>query len=209
MQQAPLIALRRHRMATDGEGVTTLVAFHGCPLDCAFCLNPSCKSADGVWRTVTAEELLHEVMVDNLYFQATGGGICFGGGEPCMYAEFISEFAALMPREWNITLETSLNVDRSAIEKIFPKVNGWIVDVKDMNADIYKQYTGKENKRVKENLEWLIANAGTNPDILIRIPLIAGYNTRADVAHSRRLLERMGFTRFDEFEYLNTSRNNL
>lgn len=190
-------------MATDGEGVTTLVAFHGCPLDCAFCLNPSCKKPDGVWRTVTAEELLHEVMADNLYFQATGGGICFGGGEPCLYADFISEFAALMPREWNITLETSLNVDRNAIEKIFPVVNGWIVDVKDMNAEIYKQYTGKEN------LEWLNANAGTKPDILIRLPLIAGYNTRADVAHSRRVLEEMGFTRFDEFEYINTSRNNL
>lgn len=196
-------------MATDGEGVTTLVAFHGCPLDCAFCLNPICKRADGVWRTVTPEELLDEVMVDNLYFQATGGGICFGGGEPCLYAEFISEFASLMPREWNITIETSLNVDRSAIEKIFPKVNGWIVDVKDMNADIYKQYTGKENKRVKENLEWLIANAGTNPDILIRLPLIAGYNTKADVAQSKLQLEKMGFTRFDEFEYINTSRDNL
>lgn len=39
----PFIGISRHRLATDGEGVTTLAAFHGCPLACRYCLNPQCR----------------------------------------------------------------------------------------------------------------------------------------------------------------------
>ena len=42
MSKAPLIGICRHRLTTDGTGVTTLVAFHGCPLHCQYCLNPQC-----------------------------------------------------------------------------------------------------------------------------------------------------------------------
>ncbi|MBF1451819.1 4Fe-4S cluster-binding domain-containing protein, partial [Prevotella pallens] len=51
--KAPIIGIDRHRLTTDGEGVTTLVAFHGCPLHCKYCLNPQCLSPDGVLRTIT------------------------------------------------------------------------------------------------------------------------------------------------------------
>ena len=50
MKTAPLICIDRHRLTIDGEGVTTLVAFHGCPLRCKYCLNPQCLDADGVWQ---------------------------------------------------------------------------------------------------------------------------------------------------------------
>ena len=36
----PIFAISRHRIATDGKGVTTLVAMHGCPLSCRYCINP-------------------------------------------------------------------------------------------------------------------------------------------------------------------------
>ncbi len=90
---APFIAVNRHRLTTDGEGVTTLVAFHGCPLHCQYCLNPQCLQADGVWRRLTPGELYSEVEIDDLYFMATGGGICFGGGEPLLRSDFIKAFA--------------------------------------------------------------------------------------------------------------------
>ena len=50
---APFIAINRHRLTTDGEGVTTLVGFHGCPLHCEYCLNAQCLQADGVWCRLT------------------------------------------------------------------------------------------------------------------------------------------------------------
>lgn len=45
---APIIAISRHRFLVDGEGVTTLVAFHGCPLYCKYCLNPQCNTPKGI-----------------------------------------------------------------------------------------------------------------------------------------------------------------
>ena len=56
--KAPLIAIARHRLTVDGEGVTTLVAFHGCPLRCRYCLNRQCWEAEGIWRWITPEELV-------------------------------------------------------------------------------------------------------------------------------------------------------
>ena len=58
----------------DGAGVTTLVAFHGCPLACKYCLNPQTLSPEGVWKTLTMEGLFGIVKKDDLYFRATGGG---------------------------------------------------------------------------------------------------------------------------------------
>ena len=75
MKTAPLICIDRHRLTIDGEGVTTLVAFHGCPLRCKYCLNPQCLGADGVWQEVDTELLMANVEMDNLYFLATAGGI--------------------------------------------------------------------------------------------------------------------------------------
>ena len=116
--KAPIIGIDSHRLTTDGEGVTTLVAFHGCPLYCKYCLNPQCLSPDGVLRTITPSELYSEVEIDDLYFVATGGGICFGGGEPLLRSEFIVEFAKIMNPEWSIILETSLNVPLKQLEMI-------------------------------------------------------------------------------------------
>ena len=75
-----LIGIARHRMAVDGEGVTTLVAFHGCPLRCKYCLNPQSITNDTMCMERTVEELIDEVRIDQLYFLATGGGVTFGGG---------------------------------------------------------------------------------------------------------------------------------
>ena len=53
MKTAVLIGLSRHRIGVDGSGVTTLVAFHGCTLNCKYCLNPQALSPEGVWKRVT------------------------------------------------------------------------------------------------------------------------------------------------------------
>ena len=197
--KAPIIGINRHRLTTDGDGVTTLVAFHGCPLHCKYCLNPQCLSPDGVLRTITPSELYSEVEIDDLYFMATGGGICFGGGEPLLHSKFIVEFAKIMNPEWNIVLETSLNVPLKQLEMAAPLVNEF--DVKDMDEPIYKAYTMQDNNMVVSNLKWLAENRYTDKTI-VRLPLIPYYNTDTTQEKSRKQLERMGFYRFDIFEYI-------
>ena len=197
----PLIAINRHRLTTDGEGVTTLVAFHGCPLRCEYCLNAQCLQADGVWCRLTPGELYSEVEIDDLYFMATGGGICFGGGEPLLRSDFIKAFAEIMNPEWKLTIETSLNVPLENVKAIASLVQMWYVDIKDMNPDIYKAYGCKENKQVISNLQWLAAN-GYADKVIIRLPLIPEYNTDEDRQRSQQQLEKMGFTNFDKFNYI-------
>ena len=198
---APFIAINRHRLTTDGEGVTTLVGFHGCPLHCEYCLNAQCLQADGVWCRLTPGELYSEVEIDDLYFVATGGGICFGGGEPLLRSDFIKAFAEIMNPEWKLTIETSLNVPLENVKGIASLVQMWYVDIKDMNPDIYKAYGCKENKQVVSNLQWLAAN-GYADKVIIRLPLIPEYNTDEDRQRSQQQLEEMGFTNFDKFNYI-------
>ncbi len=198
---APLIAIARHRLSTDGAGVTTLVCFHGCPLRCRYCLNRKCLEPDGVWRTVTPDELLSETMADNLYFLATGGGVCFGGGEPLLRAGFIRAFCEQKPAAWHVYVETSLNVPLTSLKETVPYVDRLFVDVKDMNPAIYTLYTGGDNHQVIANLQWL-AQEGLQQRVTVRLPLIPGFNAAAGRQQSRLTLEAMGFHDFDLFEYI-------
>ncbi len=199
-QKARVIGMARHRLATDGDGVTTLVAFHGCPLGCRYCLNPQSLGDGRRFREYSPEELYSEIRIDELYFIATGGGVTFGGGEPCMRPGFIREFRELCGPAWRLNLETSLNVPSACAEALLPVADTLIIDIKDMNPDIYGSYTGQSNVLVLDNLR-LIAEAGRQDDCIVRIPLVPGYNTEADRTSSRSALEALGFSRFDLFTY--------
>lgn len=199
-QKARVIGMARHRLATDGDGVTTLVAFHGCPLGCRYCLNPQSLGDGRRFREYSPAELYSEIRIDELYFIATGGGVTFGGGEPCMRPGFIREFREFCGPAWRLNLETSLNVPSACAEALLPVADTLIIDIKDMNPDIYGSYTGQSNVLVLDNLR-LIAEAGRQDDCIVRIPLVPGYNTEADRTSSRSALEALGFSRFDLFTY--------
>ena len=200
MTQAQIFAVSRHRLTTDGEGVTTLVTFNGCPLRCKYCLNKtSWDAAKG--RIYTPKELYEEVKIDQLYFLATKGGVTFGGGEPLLQVDFIREFRALCGPQWSIVVETSLNVPEESVMKVDEVVDGYIVDIKDMNADIYQTYTGKDNALTLKNLEWLLQHREAR-QIMVRVPHIPDYNTDADVQQSIATLKSMGVTEIDEFNYI-------
>lgn len=199
--QAPIFAVSRHRIGTDGQGVTTLVCFHGCLLLCEYCINPQCWRVDGIQREITPEELLEEVKIDNLYFSATGGGITFGGGEPALQSEFIEAFCKIAPAEWHFNIETSLYVFHQHLERLLPYIDKYFIDIKDVNPKIYEQYTHRDNNLVLNNLRWLLSHDGMAERIVVRLPLIKDYNTPDDVRRSHEQLESMGVIHFDEFEY--------
>lgn len=199
MEEAPFIGIVRHRIQTDGKGVSTLAAFHGCPLHCRYCLNPQCQR-EGVWRTFTPESLYEEVKIDQLYFLATGGGITFGGGEPSMYPDFIVRFREICGTEWNLTLETSLNVPADNIRRLSSVINQFIIDIKETNDEIYRHYTGLSNQRVLDNLQELLKE-GRGDDLIVRLPLIEDFNTQEDIERSTEKLRAMGVEHFDFFTY--------
>lgn len=63
------IGINRHRMGTDGEGVTTLVAFHGCLLNCKYCINSQYKTDDGVEERLSSSQLYDKVKIDDICFR--------------------------------------------------------------------------------------------------------------------------------------------
>lgn len=197
---APVITFSRLRMTTDGEGVTTLVIFHDCPLRCKYCLNPFSFAPDTKREDLTPHQLYDRVKIDDLYFVATGGGVTFGGGEPLLRTDFLKEFRALCGDRWHLCAETSLNVPREAVLTAAECMDMFYVDCKDTNPEIYKAYTGIQNAQMLENLRTLISLAGTER-VVVRVPLIPGYNTEDDREKSRSLLESMGVTQFDFFTY--------
>jgi pyruvate formate lyase activating enzyme len=87
------------------------------------------------------------------------------------------------------------------LELLLPYIDEYVVDIKDMNTQIYESYTGKSNSQVKENLKWLVEQ-GMAERILCRIPLIPNYNNASDQEKSKKELSEMGITRFEMFTYL-------
>lgn len=197
---APVITCDRHRLATDGVGVTTLVCFHGCPLRCKYCINPFSFAPDTRRTDMKAKQLYEKVKVDELYFLATGGGATFGGGEPLLYPEFLHEFREQCGEAWHLCAETSLNVPWENVRMATACIDVFYVDIKDINPDIYHRYTGQENGRVLDNLSKLVDMIGPER-IIVRLPLIQDFNTDEDRTRSQNLLSAMGLTQFDRFEY--------
>lgn len=175
-------------MGTDGSGITTLVTFMGCPLKCKYCLNKKCHEpiyeADGKTlrngiMLLTPQELYDLVKVDNIYFQSTGGGICFGGGEPTLYKDFIVEFKKICGDKWKITLETSLRCSYNTIKDLSPVVDHWIVDIKSMNPFIYEEYTGVMSG-ILQHLS-SIQKLVPQEKITVKVPHIPGFNDDEDL----------------------------
>jgi len=198
---SPILWISRHRLATDGQGVTTLVGFYGCPLRCKYCLNPRCFSDDKKYTLLTPAELYSKVITDDLYFVATGGGVTFGGGEPLMHVEFIRGFRSLCGDRWRICVETCLGVPTENVLIAAKACDEFIVDVKDTGGEIYRAYTAKDNSLVLENLKMLLSLVGSER-ILVRLPLIPRYNDEEKRQRSIALLKGIGITRFDLFEYI-------
>ena len=197
---APVITCSRLRMQSDGQGVTTLVCFHGCPLRCKYCINSFSFDPDTKYDLMTPEMLYKKVKIDELYFLATGGGVTFGGGEPLLYADFIKEFRRVCGIEWHLCAETSLNVPWENVKTAADCIDMFYIDCKDTDFDIYKQYTGKDNGMMLGNLERLVKTIGSER-IIVRLPLIPEYNTEADREKSKSLLDKFGVKKYDFFTY--------
>ena len=186
--KAPIFAISRLRMGTDGSGITTLVTFMGCPLKCKYCLNQKCH--EPIYETdgktlrkgimmLTPQELYDIVKVDNIYFQSTGGGICFDGGEPTLFKDFIVEFKKICGDKWKITLETCLRCSFNTIQDLSPVVDHWIVDIKSMNPFIYEEYTGVMSG-VLQHLS-SIQKLVSQEKITVKVPHIPGFNDDEDL----------------------------
>lgn len=195
----PIFAINRHRINSDGLGVTTLIAFSECPLKCKYCINPECHKSDA--KRMTAKELYDIVMIDEIYFRCSNGGITFGGGEPLLYPNFISEFKNICEDKWTINVETSLNVPLENLKTCVKSFNTLFVDLKCITNSKYISYTGKSNRKVLRNLQWLSIN-GFAESVIVRIPNIPNVTDNSDIDEAMKFCQSYGFNNTDQFDYI-------
>lgn len=186
-----VLGINRHRMQTDGRGITTLVALAGCPLSCRYCINKELLMEEEKGEALSPRVLIERLSIDHCYFVYTNGGVTFGGGEPLLHSRQIRTFAELCPKEWNITLETSLNVPAGLLAPLLTERFSFIIDIKAMQPEIYLRYTGKENHQAVENLLTLCGHM-PKENYMVKLPMIPGYSGQAEVADSRKNLQVLG-----------------
>lgn len=194
-----LNGIERLRENTDGSGIRSLVLIGGCPLNCKYCGNAEYRDIFIGSKEFSVSELGERIKKDGIYFEQSGGGVTFGGGEPLLSSEFILNFCKIYDM-WNVDIETSLNADFCHVQRLVDCIDVWHIDIKDMNPDIYISYTGNDNSRVISNLNFLIKKV--SPEKLhIRVPEIPDFNSESDIKKSVEALRKMGFTNIEIFKY--------
>ncbi|HSG67914.1 MAG TPA: glycyl-radical enzyme activating protein [Bacteroidales bacterium] len=164
----------------DGPGIRTTVFFQGCPLQCIWCHNPEGipshldrpgnGSFQGSIKIYTIESLLEEILKDKAFFEESGGGVTFSGGEPLMQSEFLIK---ILKKLRSIGIHTAIDTSGYAPSNIFKEVVALtdlvLFDLKIIDNKKHRTYTGIDNSQIHKNLNYLIEN---KTPFRVRIPLV-------------------------------------
>ena len=130
---------------------------------------------ENVGREYTVRELMKELVKDRMFYEDSGGGVTFSGGEVMsMDMDFLLAVAKqLMKEDITLTIDTCGYTEYENFEKILPYVDTFLYDVKVMDPGLHKQYIGVDNELILENLIKLSKDGGR---IYIRIPTVKEVN---------------------------------
>jgi len=125
-------------------------------------------------KEMTVEEVMSFILEDEAFYEASGGGVTFSGGEPLLQPDFVAAAAKeCKAHDIHVIVDTAGNVSFSAFEKVQPFVGTFFIDVKAANEDTYKSITGGSLDLVLRNMKAL---ADKGCDVVARIPIIPGIN---------------------------------
>jgi pyruvate formate lyase activating enzyme len=125
-------------------------------------------------REMTVAQVMKEIERDVPFFDQSRGGVTFSGGEPLMQRKFLAEvLKACRAHDIHTVVDTSGYATWEVLDGIRSDVNLFLYDLKSMDDERHKQYTGVSNKLILENLERLSA---VGAKCIVRIPLIPGVN---------------------------------
>jgi pyruvate formate lyase activating enzyme len=180
-----LFDLKRYAIH-DGPGIRTSVFMRGCPLNCWWCHNPEsrCSTAPSegqprggsreslTQHPVTPQDVVETVARDVPYFDQSGGGVTFTGGEPLMQFEFLSELLRLCRgRSIHTAIDTTGYAPRDKLESIIDLVGLFLYDLKVMDDRLHQEHVGVSNRLILDNLKMLVEHECR---VNIRVPMIPG-----------------------------------
>ncbi|MCL4503296.1 MAG: glycyl-radical enzyme activating protein [Deltaproteobacteria bacterium] len=153
-------------------------------------------------RHYEIDELLEIVLRDRKFYEVSGGGVTLSGGEPTLFIDYV---AAVLSRLKELGLHTAIQTNgifvwREFKEKLLPRVDLIMLDVKLASGEKHREYTGRDNAVVWANLGALLRE---NPGaVLPRIPLIPGFTaTRENLTALSRRFRELGVKQFSLLPY--------
>ncbi len=196
----------------DGDGIRTIIFLKGCPLRCKWCSNPESQnpapepmkhrkpSGDGyetitVGREATITELVQEALKDAAFY-GDDGGVTLSGGEPLLQDHVIQLLQALKEEYLNIAIETCGAVPTERLLTASKYLDHIFFDIKHVDSEKHKSYTGSTGEQIRENLEAL-AEVYPQKQITVRTPVIPGFN---DSPEELAAIERFLF-QFPDIEW--------
>lgn len=156
----------------DGYGNRLVYHLQGCNLKCPWCSNPEGMEIGGSnAKVLSDEEIIGEVLrCKPMFFD--GGGVTFTGGEISIQMKELAEVLRKLKAE-GIHTAIETNGTLPNLKDIFGLVDQLIMDFKHPDTDIHRQWLGLGNETIKANLK---DAAKLHPDLLVRIPLVNGFN---------------------------------
>ncbi|MGL5904896.1 MAG: (2S)-3-sulfopropanediol dehydratase activating enzyme [Cetobacterium sp.] len=143
--------------------------------DCFICEKNCPSNAIRIWgKSMSVNECMNEILKDKGYYDRSGGGVTISGGEPLLQSDFVSLLLKnCKENSIHTCCESSLYSEWKDIEKILPFTDLIISDIKHMDTDIHKKYTGVDNHKILENLKKITSE---KKELILRIPVIPGVN---------------------------------
>ncbi len=160
--------------APDERGFKIKIDLYKCK-SCGACIEActagAIKYSD---QTVTSEEVFEVIKKDMGYYLKSQGGVTASGGEPLIQADFVSElFKRCRASGIHTAVETSGYVHTSAFDKVLEALDLVLFDIKMMDSEKHKKYTGVSNEIILRNAKRV---AQSSVSMIIRIPIIPGIN---------------------------------
>lgn len=130
-------------------------------------------------KEYSVDQVFKEIIKDKSFYETSGGGVTFSGGECLLQSDFLAEILKRC-KDFGIhtAVDTAGNVKWDVFEKVIPYTDLFLYDVKCISEDMHIKYTGTTNKLILENLVKL--SEKFKGQIIIRIPIIGGVNDDED-----------------------------
>lgn len=180
--------------------------------DAQACYDACPSDAIKQWgKVMTVEDCMKIIRKDKGYYERSGGGVTVSGGDPIMQADFVKDLYTQCKKEgYSTCFESTFHGDWERIEKILPVSDLLISDLKHVDPEVHKKYTGVSNEKILANLKKICE---LDKPLILRIPLIPGVNdtdenikASADfivneLHNNVRTLQLLSFMRLGEEKY--------
>lgn len=132
------------------------------------------KAIEMSGRVMTVPEIMDIIEKERIFFDQSGGGVTFSGGEPLIHSKMLIELLdECRKRKIHTAVDTAGNVRTETILEVAKRTDLFLFDLKLMDSDLHKKWVNSSNDKILQNLK-TISELGAH--IIIRIPLIGGVN---------------------------------